>query len=292
MDIICDGDSWTFGCELVSKEVELKHGEPGKHAGEYDYLQENDEYRTNVAWPEKLRKIINGRAINISWPADDNTTILNRTISYVTSQYLAKGKSTDELLVIVGWSSPERTSFWYKDSDISRRHRLQPNTEHFDSKKQEEFFRLYVEHYWHAEEYIPRFVMNALQLQNFCESHNIKYLQYNSFYQSPNLIPEQWIDMDVSLELNKLHGDGYVTTNKSERTSYTYDYKSIWNSINPVTFYKKNETNNTFINFIQNNCKEPFTGWHPSIEGHEAWANELYRYMIENKIIDKSPRLL
>ena len=117
LEIICDGDSWTFGSEIISPEHELKHGEDGKHVGVYDYYEENDSYRIPRTWPSFLEKKLNATVRNISWPADDNVTILNRTISHITSQYLAKGKSTDNLLVMVGWSSPERNYFWYNDGD-------------------------------------------------------------------------------------------------------------------------------------------------------------------------------
>jgi hypothetical protein len=285
LEIICDGDSWTFGCEIVSPEHSIKYAKDGKHVGVYDFYEENDSYRIPKTWSSFLEKKLNGVSHNISWPADDNTTILNRTISYVTSQYLAKGKPTNNLLVIVGWSSPERTSFWYDDGVINRRYRLQPNTPHFDTKQQEDFWKLYVELMWNREEFIPRYIMNVLQLQNFCEAHNIKYLQYNSFYQKPHSHPDQWNDLDINYELNTLHVGGYITTTNLNRISYDFDYKSIWDTINPINFYKKNEANNTFTSFIQKNCEIPFTGWHPSPEGHEAWSNELYKYMIENKIV-------
>jgi len=285
LEIICDGDSWTFGSELVSIEHEKKYFVTGKHVGTYDFYEENDAYRIPKIWPSFLEKKLNGTTINLGWPADDNTTILNRTISHITSNYLSKNKSTENLLVIVGWSSPERTFFWYDDGTVKYRYRLQPNTPHFDSKEQEKFWKLYVTLMYNREEYLSRYIMNVLQLQTFCEFNNIKFLQYNSFYQKPHSHPDNWDDLNMKTELETLSAGGYIATIGLNRINFQFDYKSIWEQINPITFYKKDQVDNTFKSFIMKNCDTPFTGWHPSPEGHEKWANELYTYLIENNII-------
>ena len=110
--IICNGDSWTFGCELTDPEVDRKYGGPVKvYRGEYDYFEENIPYRTARIWPTYLRRYLDCQTVNLSWPADDNTTIYNRTIDYVTREYLSKSRSTENLVIIIGWTSPERNSF-------------------------------------------------------------------------------------------------------------------------------------------------------------------------------------
>lgn len=288
--IICNGDSWVFGCEIVNPEISKMY-DKNVHPGEYDYLQENDSYRIEKIFPTYLGKLLDSDVVNLSWPADDNGTILNRTISYITKTYISKNIPTDDILVIIGWSSPERNFFWYKDENFSSRFRLWPQVKHFDRKPQEEFWNLYVNYLWNEEEYIPRYVMNVLQFQNFCDVNNIKWICFNSFYQTPNENITEWEDLNFKKELdelnvnNRLHGYSLNINKEEKRKTICYDYLPMWETINPIRFYKKNENKNTFKSFIESKKIEPvFNGWHPSPTSHELWANELFNYINNNNL--------
>ena len=241
---------------------------------------------------DDLAKHLNVPVTNLSWPADDNGTILRRTINYISQKYLANNLPTDQLFVIIGWTSPERNSFWYKDHELSHLFRLWPQVKHFDAVAQEKFWELYVAYLWNAEEYIPRYVLNVLQLQSFCNDNNIKWMCFNSFYQTPNANPNDWQDLSVKDEVKKLKyklgGHQYhQTSNPLQRKHHSNDYSALWASIDPIRFYKKDQPNNTFKSYIEdptNNVSQPLTGWHPSPEGHEAWAKELTRYIKKNKL--------
>jgi hypothetical protein len=289
LEIICDGDSWVFGSEIADPEISKRYGDT-VHPGKYDWTPENDGYRVPRIFPTFLSKLLNVKVTNLSWPADDNGTILNRTITYITNEYIAKGKSTDDLFVIIGWSSPERNHFWYKDDKINTKFRLWPQDNHFDSKSQEDFWKIYVEYLWNAEEYMPRYVMNVLQLQNFCKVNNIKWMCFNSFYQTPNKDITQWNDLNVKEEVSTLSAGGaayHISTDLDNiRQLHKYTYSALWDTIDSTRFYKKDEQNNTFYSFIKNsNLTTPLVGWHPSPEAHELWANELIRYIDENNLL-------
>lgn len=288
LTFICDGDSWTFGCEIVDPNVANKYGK-NTHRGAYDYLEENDSYRIPRIFPTYIGNETGANIVNLSWPADDNTSILNRTIEYITTNYLALNKPTDKLFVIIGWSSPERNSFWYKDKDLNTKFRLWPNVRHFQSNEQEEIWNLYTRYLWNPEEYLPRYVMNVLQLQNFCNEHNIRWLCYNSFYQSPNKNINDWEDLDILSSLMDLDykcgGYQYSTSKSMNRNKGHLRYSNIWNTIDPVRFYRKDKPRNTFKNFIEDSkLEKPFEGWHPSPDGHKIWCDELLRYIKENNI--------
>jgi hypothetical protein len=294
LEIICDGDSWVFGCEIVGPELKAKFPED-TYAGRFDYYEENDAYRIPRIFPTHLAKLMNANVTNLAWPADDNGTILNRTMVHISKEYLAKGKSTENLFVIIGWSSPERNVFFYKDTEklFTQRFRLWPQVPHFDSKAQEKFWEIYVEYLWNAEEYMPRFVMNVLQLQNFCNAHNIKWMCFNSFYQTPVTNVQEWEDLDVKRELENLHSGGgpyQVSTDITPlRRYYQFTYSDLWNTVDPIRFYKKNEPKNTFNSFIKQAAADPvFYGWHPSPESHILWAKELVRYIKENNLLNET----
>lgn len=294
LEIICDGDSWVFGCEIADPSIVAKYP-PTTYVGEYDFLKENDNYRVPKIFPTFLSKKLNAKVTNLAYPADDNGTILNRTITYITNEYIIKGKSTDNLFVMIGWSSPERNVFFYKDEEtnFSMRFRLWPQVKHFDSKSQEDFWKIYVQYLWNQEEYMPRYVMNVLQFQNFCKVNNIKWMCFNSFYQTPNKNITEWNDLNVKKELNGLNagaGEYHTSTDSDDtRRLHTYEYSGLWDTIDSIRFYKKDEENNTFYSFIKNsNLAKPLIGWHPSPEAHELWANELIRYIDENNLLKEN----
>lgn len=290
LEIICDGDSWVFGCEIVDPEI-VKNYPNGTYPGKFDFYENNDNYRIPRIFPTYLSNKLNAKVTNLSWPADDNGTILNRTILYITKEYLAKGKSVDNLFVIIGWSSPERNVFYYKDeyTKSSMRFRLWPQVRHFDSRAQEDFWNIYVQYLWNAEEYMPRYVMNVLQLQNFCKIHNIKWMSFNSFYQTPGKNIMDWEDLNVREELTKINSGGakyHLSTDlDSVRKTLEFNYTELWDTIDPIRFYKKDQEQNTFYSYIKNfNTDTMFNGWHPSPEAHDLWADELCRYIDDNEL--------
>jgi hypothetical protein len=287
LKIICDGDSWVFGSEIADPKISKRY-DGTVHPGKYDWMEENDEFRVPKIFTTHLAKIMDAEVTNLAWPADDNGTIVNRTITYISSNYLAKGIPTDNLFVIVGWSSPERNHFWYKDDKIDTKFRLWPQVQHFDAPQQKEFWDFYVTYLWNPEEYLPRYVMNVLQLQNFCNAHNIKWMCYNSFYQTPGRNPQDWNDLDVRNELLplNLHGSPYQISTTKGRNMYQNEYVSAWDTIDPIRFYKKDQPDNTFKRVMEKANVEPvYYGWHPSPESHKVWAEELKNYIETNNLL-------
>ena len=292
-EIICDGDSWVFGCEIADPNIANRYP-PDTHPGVYDFIEENDSYRTTKIFPTHLAKLLNVPVTNLSWPADDNGTILRRTINYISQKYLANNIPTDNLFVIIGWSSPERNSFWYKDNEQSMPFRVWPNVPSFHTKAQEKFWEMYVTYLWNPEEYIPRFILDTLQFENFCRRHKIKYLQFNAFYQSPQSNIDQWEELNIGTEVRKLKAHGYMYSDSTtlHRQHELNDYVSLWDTIDSKRFYKKDLSNSTFKSFIDNSSTNPVyctdgpgAGWHPNALAHKLWATELHRYIKENNLL-------
>ena len=286
---ICNGDSWVFGSEILDPNLSstLKNGQ---HVTEIDFMPDNDAYRCPRIFSSYLAEIADATSINISWPADDNTTILYRTMDYVTNNYLSQGKSTENLMIIVGWSSPERNSFWYDDGNLSMLFRLWPNVQHFDSDLQKKFWDIYTRCIWNSQEYMRRYVHTIINFQNWCIANNLKWLCFNSFQQVKNLNIDEWVDLNVRDEIgaltNRLGGYQYHSSDDSVvRKNASYDLMALWDQVDSVRFYKKDQANNTFKSFItQHNTTNPFNGWHPSPESHQIWAQELWSYIKENNL--------
>jgi lysophospholipase L1-like esterase len=87
----------------------------------------------------------------------------------------------------------------------------------------------------------------------------------------------------------RCHGYQYQTTaDPTSRKNAIIDYRALWATVDPVRFYRKDQPNSTFKSFIQdpaNNVASPFNGWHPSPDAHEAWAQELARYIKAHKLL-------
>ncbi len=286
--LITNGDSWTFGSEIVDPLLTIKYSDK-KHVTEYDFFEENDSYRIAKIWPTHLAKIMNADLINLAWPADDNGSILRRTMSYIATKFIEKNLPTDDILVIIGWSSPERNSFWYDDGKQSHSLRLYPTIpSSVRDNEFKKFWEYYVTNLWNPEDYIRRFIFDAVQFENFCIRHNIKYLQFNSFYQTPGKNIHDWVDLNIAEEVKKLKPDVYAIYDSaiSQRKHEQANYLTLWNTIDPVKFYNKDQLVNTFKGFIESTFDDPYNKtWHPSPESHLAWASELYRYIEDNKII-------
>ena len=288
--IITDGDSWVFGSEIVDPAIKSQYS-PDTHPGAYDWKEENYEYRTARIFPTYLKELIgDADLINLAWPADDNTTILHRIMTYISSMYLSKKIDTSDLFVIVGWSSPERNVFWYKDDVFSGRFRIWPHDKNIVTEGQRKIWELYVTYLWNEEEYLPRLISTIIQFQNFCEKHKIKWLCFNSFYHMKDYEfpePKDWKDLNIAKSIEFLNTQATCyQSSLNGRSTYRYEYKSLWDTVDNVRFYKKDQQFNTFNSFIDGlDIPNKYNGWHPSPESHKLWAEELFNYINVNNLL-------
>ena len=84
----------------------------------------------------------------------------------------------------------------------------------------------------------------------------------------------------------------YSDSKEVRRQHELNDYVSLWDTIDPTRFYKKDRTNSTFKSFIDNANTQPVyctdgpgAGWHPNALAHKIWATELHRYIKENNLL-------
>jgi hypothetical protein len=290
--LIVNGDSWTYGCEIVDPVLLEKHPNIN-HLTEIDHFPENDSYRLPRIWPTLLGKLLDTDVINLSEPGDDNSSILSRTQEYVL-HLLNQGINPKQIFIVVGWTSPERRNFWYKSSDNmhSFKVKLNPhdtNNSHQPNSHQpiRELLKTYALNFWNPEEYIGRYVTTIMNFQNFCLSLGISFLNFNSFYRQKHIDIDQWIDVNIEEQINSFMMKGMYISNNNNRIPYKFDYRNIWKNINSIKFYNKDKTNNSFKSYIDEKCgSEGYIGWHPNEDGHTVWANELHRYIQKHNILD------
>jgi hypothetical protein len=289
LDLILGGDSWVFGSEIVDPELAAKY--PGRHVGEFDYFEENNDYREARIFPKLLGEKLNAaNVISTAWPADDNTSICNRVIDYVTKNYITPGKSTEDIFVVIGWTSPERARFWYKDDKHNARYVMWPSLDWHDIPEKKKIWELYVMYLWNKEEYIPRFVETVLRFQNFCSEHNIKWLCFNAFYQGFGSGCSHGLGTDINIrnEIQSIapqEGYGIMINGKRQHGVNLFQWENIWDTVNPVRYYCKDQEENSWKTFIHKRLDNPLSGWHPSEEGHKLWADEIYNYVTLNNLL-------
>jgi len=240
--ILCEGDSWTSG-DLMNPELDET----------YINHPNNDSYRLPKVWPHKLSKLLGVEVCNNSQAGSSNDAIVRRTTEKVLS--LLNEYKSEDLFVIVGWSSPERREFFYNDNwetlypaQLGKR----------DDENLDKLYNIYVEHFWNTEEYISRFINQNLYLHYFLKSNNIKHLFFESFWEQKT--SGMYVDNDIVDMISK------------DETNTAKHFLKIKDEIyKPISFRR-------FImrNFSLNK-REYFNNHHPTEKSHQLWSEELYK---------------
>jgi hypothetical protein len=264
MRLLVAGDSWTYGSEIR---------DPALSPSVTDWDRANDHYRIPRIWPTKLGKLINAKeVVNLSYPASSNDRIVRVTKDWLIENYLHDKRPTDDLFLVVGFTSPERKDFYYKDHDTNSWVTIWPMWEpNYRQHALKAFHKIYVKHMWNLEEYVNRYVNQILDLQNLCNLHGIKYLFFQGFYQHANLMINNWKD------------GAYASTSPS-----TADRKA-WELIDQARFMNKNQENHSFHSYIMDidrkkGTNEALITQHPSEKAHGWWAEKIHRYCTENDL--------
>ena len=256
-----EGCSWTGG-HLGDTNHMLK---PGLETGQLT-SPENDSYRLPKLWPYKLGKLLKiDKVQNAGEPGSSNDGIVRRTVENVLGALTEY--TPEEIVVVIGWTSPERKDFFYRDEfspDEGNWLTFQPslNMEFYsrDAKDLKHFFKTYVRCFWQIEEFISRYVRQNLYLHYFLKSHNIDHLFYSSFYERPNIALD---------DMTKEEYDSVLPNT----------LKHFFNL--PKTTYK----DLTFRKFVQEvhidedsndrHHNKFFEDHHPTEFGHRLWSEEL-----------------
>lgn len=287
--LLTNGDSWTFGSEIMAPEFMLPESEQtsGRRyiPGVECFMKCNDYYRIPRIWSSYLGEILDANVVNLSMPARSNDTIYDTTIHWIMKNYIHPGKDTSDLTVVIGWSSPERKNIIISESveGIERASwftlwPMMNDTQYYSSPVLKEFFKFYVAHQWAEQEYIKRFIEQNFQLQNFFKIHKIKYYFFNSFYAHHNKGPEEWEDISLTEIVNNWDNLSIGWGDPM------YDWDTIKDSLLLQWWSIENfilQDQGSFRTHIWKNIPEEIRmcNWHPSPESHKSWAQYLSKFM-------------
>lgn len=270
--IYANGDSWTAG-DIVDPELFPDQPWHVNHP-------ENAAYRLPKVWPHKLGAKLGVEVINNSIAGASNDTVLRSSINDLID--LLKKYKPEEILVLIGWSSPERKDFFYK-WDINGEgywECLYPaELNHWSSDREElmDFFKLYVKNHWYEEEYITRHCLNTITLHNFLKANNVKHKFFNAFYEGKKEVLDPTShQLYESTPLDSYISDFVVDKGiKTLKRLHVDNIISEYKNIQKEFFFNK-----SFIKYLFEQTgihkQEELIDYHPTELGHKLWSEFLY----------------
>jgi hypothetical protein len=261
--LVVIGDSWTYGSEIRDPKLP-------KEVNDWD--PPNDQYRIPRIWPTKLANKLDYDVVNLSYPAASNDRSVRILTGWLSQEYFSKKKSTDDLFVVVGLTSPERKDFYYKSDTHNFWYTVWPMWEHkYPQPELTEFSKLYALYMWNSEEYTHRYLQQIFYLQTLFNHYKIKHLFFQAFYQSNTMHIKNWTDDPYSRQYN------------------AQPDHMLWDLIDPVRFMHKDDKVHSFHNYITSKDTSPnketsILLMHPSETGHTWWADHMYEYLMDHNL--------
>jgi hypothetical protein len=292
--LLTNGDSWTFGSEIMAPEFLAEPGEKGYGMGfrfkknKSDTSLENDYYRIPRIWPSVLAAKLGYESVNLAWPARSNDSIYESTMAWLMKHYIVPNRPTHNLLVIIGWSSPERKNVIIDDNGCTYMQTIWPamkETSYYINDAIKKYFKMHVTHLWSEVEYISRFVEQNYNLKTFCDLHKINYRCFNAFYETPSTHPSMWKSVNIkatieSWDPTRLGGWFDPIVNWEHRIEHLLNQ---WTTIGDRFILKDQGSFKSYIDqFVPNTHR--MLNWHPSPESHSAWADYLHQQIADKKM--------
>lgn len=226
------GDSVVWGAELENKETQRFSHHLANHYGWLDCNNASAGVSNDYIYRQTIRDVSH-------WLTDK--TIWSEETGWVES---------DELIVVIGWTSPTRFEWW--NGTEYQQERLWVGYdkwgENDKDKTTEDQFVL------HQTEDIPSYIKtfnHITALSAFLEKHNIPYYFFNTFY--PYNSPVE--------PLNKI--------DKFGKLNYQLDLNLLWNGL-PDEF-----TFHTMYDYIKFMGEGFLPRNHPTKEAHKEWSKFL-----------------
>ena len=224
------GDSVTWGAELENKEEERYSKLVANRLGGIDCNNASSGVSNDYIFRNSIRDINQWIQTNKIW---------DETNGWVES---------DELKVLIGWTSPTRFEWW--DGEKYVQDRLWVDYDKWGKPDETQTTELQDKFIIHQNELIPSYIRtynSILSLMSFCDLHGIDYYFFNTFYHYEE-IKEPKSKIDLWGRDKEQLGLEYLNVEMDNM----YDYLNK----NGGTFHERK---------------------HPTKESHKLWAN----YIIE-----------
>lgn len=219
--LYANGDSWTYGTEIPNI---------------VGYDEQSTKYYNT--WPWFLSNNLSiPVCVNESAGGGSNLRIFRKTNSFINN-WIGQNKDPASLIIIIGWTTAERTEIAYNDDIYSVKINNVLNYCHKNIDKilfdyQKIFYHLHSEKY---SDYMTALYM--INLRTICKNLGIKYYDFIAIGKTV----KTWQDI----------------------------VKQHWN-LDIENMY----TNNTWNGEIEHNKWSKYEHGHPTIDTHKIWANIL-----------------
>ena len=277
MKLIGCGDSWAWGAELVDP-VEEPVPIFNLPEGGYDRQNKpiNTKYREKHRYLGLMSERYDAELIDLSSPGISNDSIYRILVDYLIQHDYLQGRDTSDLFISIGFTSPERTEFFYEKEWGGDNYAMfgpWSMDQKYDNPDLSTFFNLYYKYFNHPAEYMRRYILTIYNLEMLLKKHNIKYMMHQAFYHHIHKMIRQWDD------------NNYRRSNLD--TISTAD-KKMFDLIDPIRFVNKNDSegtaHHTMIKLAGDKDKV-FEVWHPNTYGHKLWAEYLIDYIDKNNLL-------
>ncbi len=274
-----NGDSWSAG-DIVDPEI---FGDQLQHSMHPD----NTEYRLQRVWPHMVGKELGINVINNSHAGASNDRIYRSTMNDVMS--LLKQHKAKDLHVIVGWSSPERKDFFFRELDGTGGTwdcMYPAEFAHWkdeDNSDRDLFYQQYVKLYWNPEEYLTRYCTHTISLHHFLSNLGIKHTFFNGFYEAREGV--------VNPEKHQLYDQpklsDFVSKFREDSTEYYIKHLQLDNIIDSYEeIYTTNFIQKSFVEHLLDEAWyykniEEILDFHPTEKGHSIWSEYVVNYLKE-----------
>jgi hypothetical protein len=275
MRLIGCGDSWCWGAELVDPVEEptpIMHLPGGGFERQLKPI--NIEYRLKHRYLNIFAdKIGATEIVDLSKPSLSNDAIVRRLIEFLVNEGYTTGRDTSDLFITIGWTSPERREFYYKErwgADNWMEFGPWSMDQKHGNEDVDKFMRLYFDNFWNEGEFLHRWIQQVWQTELMLKSLNIKYVMHQAFYHHHTQMINQWDD----------------TKYKEKFTTITQADKLLWDSVDNIKFiHKDHPESGTMHHYMLSIATDVFEVFHPNHKGHAIWADYMHKYCIENKLL-------
>ena len=232
------GDSVAWGAELEDKETERYSHHLAKHYGWIDCNNATAGVSNDYIYRQTIRDASRWLSDKMVWSEETGWV------------------EADELVVVIGWTSPTRFEWW--NGTEYQQERLWVGYDKWgendrDRTTEDEFVL-------NQTDIIPSYIKTFNQiigLSAFLKNHNIPYYFFNTFYEYD--FPQE--------PINKI--------DKFGKDEDQLDLDTLWNML-PDEF-----TFGTMYNYIKFIGEGLLPRNHPTKEGHKGWSNLLIKELIQ-----------
>lgn len=242
--LYASGCSWTHGNGLHEDPIFVN-----STSDPHSLLNEFSKY----AWPFRLGEMLNCQIQNDAFGAGSNPRMIRRTIEFL-ERYPVKHR--DKLLIVLGWSTLERNEIYVEEYGRWMNYNAaQPFSDQFMSstltdeeialnKNIDRAQKQYVTWVHSNQADIDAYFQQLFLLKNTLENMKIKYIFFNA-------LPWSW---DTPSHANKTKFDSFASPN----------------IIGPGNL-------ESMITFCNENGYPLSSCHHPMVDGHQKWAERLYK---------------